>query len=183
MEERPPVPERREGLLKGPRSISPSTFARCASLRTPDVRVTQGSTPATQASFPGPRAFSLVPGLSDPSTPVAVPPARVTILKFMCSDERHTMWGGGVYADWGSMPGSGEELRRQEGKSSRLWAPPLCAEIPHCFAPSATVGESGGFFSFSFTLRARCRRVSRGPRRNNRKPGGQPLSPGNHPTI
>lgn len=31
MEERPPVPERREGLLKGPRSISPSTFPGCLS--------------------------------------------------------------------------------------------------------------------------------------------------------
>lgn len=31
MEERPPVPERCEGLLKGPRSISPSTFAGCLS--------------------------------------------------------------------------------------------------------------------------------------------------------
>lgn len=39
----------------------------------------------------------------------------------------------------------------QERKLSRLWAPPLCAKIPYCFAPSATVGESGVFFCFSFT--------------------------------
>lgn len=112
-----------------------------------------------------------LPFLSDPP-----PPARGTILKFMCSDERDTVCVSGVRVVRG--PGRHAGLPRRAGREiDRLWAPQLSTEIPHRFAPSATVGESGVFFSFSFTLRASCRRVSRRPCQT-RKASGQPFSPG-----
>lgn len=84
------------------------------------------------------------------------------------------MAGGGGGADRGDKPGSGEEQEEEIesylGPSALLKSPPLCA-VRHG-------GRVWVFYSFSFTLRIRGRLVSRGPRQNNRKSSGQPLSPG-----
>lgn len=81
--ERPHTPGRRwwrgpqsleccEGLLKGPRSISPSTFARCTSFHPPTCASPGVPHPPPKASFLGPRARSLAPGPFDPSFPVGL---------------------------------------------------------------------------------------------------------------
>ncbi|XP_055254813.1 SUZ domain-containing protein 1 [Moschus berezovskii] len=118
MKERPPAPERREGLLKGPRSVSPSAAARRASSpRRPPARA--GQTRATRRVGPGARS-----GRRDAES---------------CLDPR------------------------------------LCRSA-RCSVPSAAVGESGPFSSFSFTRSAWRRPVSRGPRQSRREPPRAPAA-------
>uniref|UniRef100_A0A9L0IHL4 SUZ RNA-binding domain-containing n=1 Tax=Equus asinus TaxID=9793 RepID=A0A9L0IHL4_EQUAS len=73
-------------------------------------------------------------------------------------------------------PGQSGRRQRRAGGETVVSRRLTSAKIPHRFAPSATVGKSG-FFSLSVLLRARCRRVSRRSRQNNRNSSGQPLSP------
>lgn len=147
MKERPLAPERREGLLKGPRSISPSTAARCASCprcSRADVRATGAPHPPPGASLPGARRPA--PGSYGPSSPRRTPPPRAqsTILKFMCSDgERRTVWGG-VRA-----PGRQAGPRRRAGGNGVISGP---STLPKC--PLLCAVRHGGrvraFFLFQF---------------------------------
>lgn len=83
------------------------------------------------------------------------------------------MWGGGART-WGGKPGSAEE---QEEEIESFLDPSTLLKSPTALRHTPRWASLGFFSSFNFTLRARGRLVSRGPRRNNRKPSGQPLSP------